>query len=218
MKIAAYQAPYLPFGSFDAIGLIAEQLPVCEAQGVEVLCCPEAVVGGLAHESDGQSPADVALAVEGGELAGVLAPLMGTSVTLIVGFTERDPAGALFSSAAVVQEGTLVAVHRKVFPGYRTAFRAGIELPVFARDPMPFGVMICNDIWYLEPARVLASRGAATIFVPTNSGHLRKEADADALRPRGTNLPSPGRWRTPRRSWSPTSPGARAGVRPWGAA
>jgi predicted amidohydrolase len=164
MKVAAYQAPYLPFGSFDAIGLIAGQLTACEAQGFEVLCCPEAVVGGLAHESDGQSPADVALAVEGGELAGVLAPLMGASVTVIVGFTERDPAGALFSSAAVVQEGTLVAVHRKVFPGYRTAIQAGTELPVFARGAMPFGVMICNLIWYIGQARVLASRGAATIF------------------------------------------------------
>ena len=53
MKVAAYQAPYLPFGCWDAVGLIAAQLIDCERAGVELLCCPEAIIGGLAHESAG---------------------------------------------------------------------------------------------------------------------------------------------------------------------
>jgi predicted amidohydrolase len=189
VKVAAYQAPYLPFGSFEAVGLIEEQLVTCEAEQVEVLCCPEAIIGGLAHESDGQSPADVALGVDNGELAGVISALVGSPVTVIIGFTERDPVGNLFNSAAIVADGELAAIQRKVFPGYRTVIRAGTELPVFDRGAAPFGVMICNDIWYLEPARVLAARGAATIFVPTNSGHVRPDADASGLRARGDNLP-----------------------------
>ena len=59
MKIAAYQAPYLPFGSGEAIELIRQQLIVCDENRVEMLCCPEAVIGGLAQESDGESPAEV---------------------------------------------------------------------------------------------------------------------------------------------------------------
>ena len=47
MKLATYQAPYLPFGSLDAVGLIKDQLATCQAEAVEVLCCPEAVIGGL---------------------------------------------------------------------------------------------------------------------------------------------------------------------------
>ena len=61
MRVAAYQAPYLPFGSWDAVDLMASQLIACESAGVELLCCPEAIIGGLAHESAGQSPRDVAL-------------------------------------------------------------------------------------------------------------------------------------------------------------
>ena len=189
LRVAAFQAPYLPFGSFEAVGLIKGQLEVCEAAGVAVLCCPEAVIGGLAHESDGQSPAAVALGVHDGELTDVLAPLMETNITVIVGFTERDASGRLFNSAAVVSNGDLVAVYRKVFPGYRTVIQAGTDLPVFHLGAARFGVMICNDIWYLEPARVLASKGAAVIFVPSNSGHVRNPVSADALRARGETLP-----------------------------
>ncbi len=189
MRVAAYQAPYLTFGSFEAVGLIVKQVASCERQAVEVLCCPEAVLGGLAHESDGQSPEDVAIGVDNGEVHEVLRPLMDTAMTVIVGFTERDTGGDIFNSAAVVTSGELVGVYRKVFPGYRTVVQAGVELPVFHHGLLGYGVMICNDIWYPEPARVLAARGAAVVFVPTNSGHLGSPAAADGLRARGENLP-----------------------------
>jgi 5-aminopentanamidase len=189
MKVAAFQAPYLPFGSFEVIDLIAEQLATCETEGVDVLCCPESVIGGLAHEASGESPADVALQVAGGELAGTLAPLMSTPVSLVVGFTERDDQENLFSSAAIIAGGRLVGVQRKSYPGYRTAIRPGGELKTFALGTSCCGVVICNDIWYLEPSRVLAASGAAVLFVPSNSGHLREEAAANRLRARGENLP-----------------------------
>ena len=185
MKVATYQAPYLPFGSMAAVGLIRARLDGCEAAGVALLCCPEAVLGGLAHESDGQSPYEVA--VDLAELAEIVAPLLDTSVTVVVGFTERDPSGAVFDSAAVLAGGRIAAVYRKVYPGYRTAYRAGTELPVLRCGPMPFGIVICNDLWYLEPARILASAGAAVIFVPTNSGHQRSLSAS--FRARGDNLP-----------------------------
>lgn len=187
MKVAAYQAPYLPFGSMDAIALIEDQIAACEAQGVEILCCPEAVIGGLAHESAGQSPSEVALGVENGELSAVVAPLLRTPVTVIVGFTEQDPSGSLYNSAALLAGGQIAAVYRKVYPGYRTAIQAGNDLPIFWRESTPFGIIICNDMWYLEPARILAAAGAALLFVPTNSGHLRTLTDA--FQARGHNLP-----------------------------
>jgi hypothetical protein len=32
----------------EAIGLIADQVKTCESIGVEFLCCPEGILGGLA--------------------------------------------------------------------------------------------------------------------------------------------------------------------------
>jgi predicted amidohydrolase len=189
VRVAAYQAPYLPFGSFEAVGLIRDQLALCEARGVEILCCPESVIGGLAHESDGQAPEDVAIEVDSPEFEEVVEPLMRSAVTLIVGFTERGADGGIFSAAAVLGSNTLLGVYRKAFPGYRTVIRAGTELPIFHHGPVPFGVIICNDIWYLEPARILAARGAGVLFIPSNSGHLRGPSAANLLRARGENLP-----------------------------
>ena len=48
MKVAAYQAPLLADGSTEALGLIRQQVVRCEAEGIEILCCPEGVLGGLA--------------------------------------------------------------------------------------------------------------------------------------------------------------------------
>lgn len=47
-----------------AVDLISAQIERSEQQGVELLCCPEAITGGLAHESGVQSPEDVALSVQ----------------------------------------------------------------------------------------------------------------------------------------------------------
>ncbi len=48
MKVAAYQAPLLPAGSMEALPLIRARVAECERRGVEILCCPEAILGGLA--------------------------------------------------------------------------------------------------------------------------------------------------------------------------
>lgn len=186
MRVAAYQGPYLPFGSRDGVALVREQVDICERDDIELLCCPEAFLGGLAHESTGQDPRTVAIGVRDGEIERVLAALLPSPVTTIVGFTERD-GDRVFNSAAVVSDGA-IAVYRKVFPGQRTIISPGRELPVFLHGEVPFGVIICNDIWYLEPARVLAARGASIVTVPTNSGHLLSESAAEALRPRARGL------------------------------
>lgn len=154
---------------------------------MEILCCPEAVIGGLAREADGESPAEVALGVADGELARVLAPLLDSAVTVIVGFTERDPSGRVFNSAAVLRDGRVAGVYRKVYPAYRTLVSAGDSLPVFEHRSTTFGIAICNDLWYVEPARVLAAAGAAMLLVPTNSGHPREVTPS--FRARGENLP-----------------------------
>ena len=111
MKVAAYQAPLLSGGTMEAIGLIATQVKECEAAGVEILCCPEAVLGGLADYN--RRPDDFAIDARGGQLRAVLAPIASRTVTTIVGFTEAGAEGRLFNSAAVVSEGEVVGVYRK---------------------------------------------------------------------------------------------------------
>jgi predicted amidohydrolase len=170
LKVAAYQAPLLPAGSTAlALSLIRERVEWCEAEGVEILCCPEGVLGGLADYAP--RPLDFSLDVASGQLHTTLAPLASDRVTTIVGFTERGSRGRLFNSAAVLHRGSVLGVYRKLYPAiHASVYAAGDQLPVFTVGDLTFGIVICLDSTYSEPARIMAAKGAAALFVPTNNG------------------------------------------------
>jgi len=169
MKVAAYQAPLRATGSAEILGLIREQVERCEAEGVEILCCPEAVLGGLADYAS--RPADVAIDVEAGRLDALLAPLASDRVATILGFTEIARGGRLYNSAAVFHRGSVAGIYRKLHPAiHRSVYEAGDETPVFTVGGLTFGIVICRDSTFPEPARTMAARGAAALFVPTNNG------------------------------------------------
>jgi predicted amidohydrolase len=180
MKVAAYQMPLLPSASMDALRLIRDRVRWCESQGADILCCPEAALGGLAD--DAECPFDIAISVENGQLEVLLASLASSSVTVIVGFTEAGDAGKLYNSAAVFRDGTILGIYRKRHPAIRrSVYSAGDQSPIFAVGPLRFGIMVCNDSNYPEVAAGMAARGASVIFVPSNNGLPPERADVLAL-------------------------------------
>jgi predicted amidohydrolase len=180
MKVAAYQAPLLPSGSMDALGLIRDRVIWCETEGVAFLCCPEAVLGGLADNAE--CPAGFAVDVESGQLQSLLAPLASKSVTAIVGFTETAGAGRLYNAAAVFHDGKVIGITRKRHPAIRkSVYSAGEQSPVFTVGGLCFGIMICRDSNFPEHAADMAGRGARVIFLPSNNGLPPERADVVAL-------------------------------------
>jgi predicted amidohydrolase len=176
VKVAAYQAPLLACESGEAITLIREQIDRCESAGVEILCCPEGILEGLADYAT--QPAAIAIDVEGGQLDKVLAPLASDCVTTILGFTEIDRAGRLYNSAAVFHQGSVLGVYRKLYPAInRSVYAAGDKMSVFTVGELTFGILICLDSNYFEPARIMAAHGAAALFIPTNNGLPPTKAD-----------------------------------------
>jgi predicted amidohydrolase len=178
VKVAAYQAPLLPSGSMGAIELVRERVRWCEAEGVEILCCPEAILGGLADNAP--RPADFAIDVGSGELADLLSPLASETVTTVVGFTEMS-GGRLYNAAAVFQRGAVAGVYRKRHPAIRTSvYQAGDAVPVFTVGRLTFGILLCNDSNFPDLARSMAAQGAAALFIPTNNGLPPEKADVVA--------------------------------------
>jgi predicted amidohydrolase len=167
MKVAAYQAPLGACYSPGIIGRVRAQVDQCESNGVEILCCPEGVLGGLADHAD--DPMRIAL--DASELANLLAPLASETVTTIVGFTENAPDGRLFNSAAVFHRGEIAGVYRKHHPAInRSVYGAGSTVPVFTVGALTFGIIICLDSTFAEPAATLAHLGTRALFIPTNNG------------------------------------------------
>jgi 5-aminopentanamidase len=98
VTVAAYQAPLLAAGSMDALDLIRARVQACEVEGVAILCCPEANLGGLAEQSE--DPDRFAISVRTGQLDAVLAPLASDTTTTIVGFTEPGEDGYPITGAS----------------------------------------------------------------------------------------------------------------------
>ncbi len=169
MKVAAYQAPLLAPGSMDALDLIQDCVRRCESEGVSILCCPEAILGGLADFN--KDPARIGITIASGvsSIARLLAPLASETVTAIVGFTELADE-RLYNSAAVLNRGRVIGLYRKLHPAIRQSiYSAGAATPVFRVAALTFGIVICYDSTFREPAAAMAAQGARILFVPTNN-------------------------------------------------
>ena len=169
MKVAAYQAPLAPGSINQALARIRVQIDRCETLGVEILCCPEAVLGGLADYVD--QPSEIAIDVSGDGMQRIATTLASHLVTTIVGFTEIDRDGRLFNAAAVLSRGSVAGIYRKLHPAInRSVYQAGQALPLFTAGSLTFGVVICLDSTFAEPISAMVARGARAIFIPTNNG------------------------------------------------
>jgi predicted amidohydrolase len=163
-----------------ALELIRDRIKWCETEGVDILCCPEAVLGGLAD--DAPCPDEFAINVESGQLEALLTPIASKSVTAIVGLTETTGAGTLYNAAAVLHDGRVIGVYRKRHPAIRrSVYRAGDQRPVFTIGALSFGIMICNDSNYPGLAADMVARGARAIFLPSNNSLPPERADVVAL-------------------------------------
>ena len=152
-----------------ALDLRRAQVRRCEAEEIAILCCPEAILGGLADYSE--NPARFAMKSDSEQLAAALECIAGDTVPSIVGFTELASDGALYNAAVILHEGRVAGVYRKLYPAIRrSVYAAGSQIPVFRTRELTFGVIICNDSNYPEPARQMAAQGARVLFVPTNNG------------------------------------------------
>lgn len=161
-----------------ALDLIREQIEFCASKNIEILCCPEGMLGGLADYSD--FPADIAVNVKNGQLQRLLGSLSSATVATILGFTEIDSSGHFYNSAALFYKGTLAGIYRKLYPAIRcSVYSAGNQMPVFQVGGCTFGVLICRDSNYAELARTMAAQGATILFVPTNNGLPEGKAGAE---------------------------------------
>ena len=184
MKVAAYQAPIPHSGSLDALAWIRRRVEQCEAEDIRILCCPEAIVGGLADNAEESAR----LAVPSAHMGSVLASLASDTVTTIIGLSEISTDGRLYNSAAVLHNGIVAGVYRKNHPAIRNSvYQPGIDAPVFNVAGLTFGIVICYDSSVPELADGMALQGASVLFVPTNNG-LSGSQGASQRRYRGPGV------------------------------
>lgn len=155
--------------SVVALAHVRRAVKQCEARNVDLLCCPEGALGGLADYV--VDPLKIAMHADSEALAHVAETLGSTSVTSIVGFTEIDDHDRLFNSAAIIRRGLILGVYRKRHPAInRSVYQPGEMLSAFVVSKVTLGILICRDSTFPADARALAAQGATAIFIPTNNG------------------------------------------------
>lgn len=150
-------------GDFDAnLAKVVKGLERADRDRVEIVCFPECFLTGY---PDREEPArKSAFAVNSPQMLKLLDRTAKFEATYIVGFNELRGAD-LYNTAAVVYKGHLLGTYSKC-SAYMKFHKQGREFPIFTRGGVKFGVVICSDGGYIEPARILALKGARIVFAP----------------------------------------------------
>jgi predicted amidohydrolase len=118
--------------------------------------------------------AEVALRLDDPRLADLAAAT--TDVSAVVSFVEESADHRLFIAAALLEDGEIRRVHRKLFlPTYglfdeRRFFAAGDVLrAVASRLGISIGIAVCEDFWHLAVPQLLALDGAQLLINVSSS-------------------------------------------------
>jgi predicted amidohydrolase len=180
MRIALAQTnPVL--GDVEANVLRAMEV-VAEAKerGADVVVFPELSLTGY---SLGQVSEEVSIEAGDERIRSLAAAAGETSV--VIGFHEDDGHLRTYNSAAYLEDGELVHVHRKLYlPTYgifeeRKHFAPGQRMRAFTSKFGRLSVLICNDAWQPPLGFLAVQDGARVLVIPTNSADSRFAGDLD---------------------------------------
>jgi predicted amidohydrolase len=159
-------------GEFEGnLAKVVAGLERADRERVEIVSFPECFLTG--YQDDGERARRHAFTVDSTSMMRVLDATTRFDATVIVGFNEiRGP--DLYNTALVARKGHLLGVYSKCF-AYMPFHKQGRDFPVFERSGVKFGIVICADGGYVEPARILALKGAKIIFSP-HYNYMPKDA------------------------------------------
>jgi len=143
-----------------------ELLAGARAEGAGLCVFPElGLTGYLLQDLN----AEVAMRADDARLAALAADTDGMSA--VVGFVEESDDHRLFIAAALLEDGEIRHIHRKVFlPTYglfdeRRFFAAGSVIRATdSRLGVRVGIAVCEDFWHLAVPQLLALDGAQVLI------------------------------------------------------
>lgn len=150
-------------GDFDHnLKRFEEGLRKADEAGAAIVTFPECFLTGYPDKEEAARAG--AFANDSNSMMRVLDATSRHEALAIVGYNElRGP--DLYNTVVVAHRGHLLGTYSKC-SAYQKFHKQGREFPVWEHKGMKFGVIICSDGGYIEPARILALKGASVIFAP----------------------------------------------------
>ncbi|MBS3904958.1 MAG: carbon-nitrogen hydrolase family protein [Simkania sp.] len=161
IRVAAYQGT--PKTTFEPRKeQIHRALQKADTENIDFICFPEGFLTGYyAQESMARK---TSLEVHSDIFKTFLSEISQYRVTVILGFNELSGSN-LFDSVATIEKGTLLGIQRKHYL-YHNYFTPGTTFSCLSSKGVLFGILVCLDSNYFEPARLLAMQGATILFCP----------------------------------------------------
>jgi len=170
LKVAHYQLACIPENVSANIERVVSGVREAASENIDIISFPESFLTG--YFMQGEKARKNSLRIDGPEIRDLLEKTSEYDTTFIVGFNElRD--NELFNTALIAEQGKCLGRYSKAF--CMKYFTPGREFPVFEKKGIKFGVIICADGGYIEPARILTLKGAQIIFAP-HYNYIRKES------------------------------------------
>lgn len=162
MRIGHCQFESVP-GDFEGnLAKVVKGLEWADRERVQIVCFPECFLTGY-PDTEAATRA-VAISADSPQFLLFLDRVRKFNATCIVGYNELRGQD-LYNTAVVVEKGHNLGRYSKC-SAYHPFHKQGREFPIFEREGVKFGVVICSDGGYIEPSRILALKGARIIFSP----------------------------------------------------
>ncbi len=158
-------------GDFDGnLAKVVAWLERAAKDRLEIVCFPECCLTG--YPDTEEMARQGAFTAASPQVMELLDRTMKFEAIAIVGFNELRGQD-LYNSALVVYKGHVFGSYSKC-TAYQRFHKQGREFPIFEHKEIKFGVIICSDGGFIEPAQILALRGAQIIVAP-HFNYIAKE-------------------------------------------
>ncbi len=161
-RVAAFQGAIREKDAEFNLAKTVKALEWADQRDAHVLAMPESYLHGYFPQREDAWEHSIDLG--GSEFADVCSRVSKFNATLLLGLNERR-GDELYNTVAVIERGELIGKYSKNFVCF-DYFQPGLEFPVFERAGVKYGIIICWDSSFVEPARIAAMRGAQVIFSP----------------------------------------------------
>lgn len=160
IKISAYQGRCTD--DFDRnVEKVCEIIDKAGQDKSDFLCFPEGYLSNYKAELTLTVPLDDPRVLE------LIEYTNRYDMVVIVGISEKESEKA-FNTALILYKGRMLGKYRKTMltGSDKKIFASDYSLPIFEAKGIPFGVIICHDSSFIEPALTMRWKGARLLFSP----------------------------------------------------
>jgi predicted amidohydrolase len=153
----------------ESVGRFLETVEAAVPGKTDIILLPE----GITYVGTGKTYPEVAETIPGPTTARLGELARKRSSYIAAGIYEREGTAIYNTAVLIDRAGNVEGKYRKVYlprEEVEAGLTPGSDYPVFRTDFGTVGLMICYDVFFADPARALATKGAEVILMPIWGG------------------------------------------------